>query len=123
MDPKRARNPSGVRAAGVVIACTVLAACSSGNDVSYSIFVDPGKYKYHSCAQIASEIKNWSHREQELKDLLDKAEQSTGGAAVGLIAYKAEYVAAGEELEQLHGAARSKSCAQDEGWRSSTAIR
>ena len=75
--------------------------CSTGGDTSFSLFVDPGKYQYHSCAQIVSETKTWSRREQELKSLMDKADQSTGGAAVGFIAYKAEYVAAGEELELL----------------------
>jgi len=123
MQPNSANSVLMVRAAGVVLACWVLAGCSSGSELSYSIFTDPGKYKYHSCAQIAAEIKNQSRREQELRGLMDKAEQSAGGAAVGLIAYKADYVATGEELEQLHFAARSKGCEQDEGWRSSTAIR
>lgn len=108
---------------GVALGGALLAACSSTSDVGYTIFADPGKYQYHSCPQIAQELKTWSKREQELKDLMDKADQSTGGAAVGFIAYKADYVAAGEELEQLHYAARNKGCTQDEGWRSSAAIR
>jgi hypothetical protein len=122
----RSANTSkmAARVAGVALACALAAACSSTNgDVGYSIFVDPGKYQFHNCAQLAGELKRWTQRERELKDLMDKAEQSTGGAAVSFIAYKADYVAAGEELEQLHYAARNKGCAQDEGWRSSTAIR
>src|SRR5258708_5180397 len=100
-----------------------LAACSSSSDTSFSIFADPGKYQFHNCVQIAGEMKTWSRREQELKALMDRAEQSVGGAAVGFIAYKAEHVAAGEELELLRSAARSKKCEQDQTWRSSTAIR
>jgi hypothetical protein len=100
-----------------------LAACSSSGDTSFSLLVDPGKYQYHTCVQIAVEMKTWSRREQELKSLMDRADQSAGGAAVGLIAYKAEYVAAGEELELLHSTARSKKCEQDETWRSNTVIR
>lgn len=112
------------RVAGVALAAALLAACSStSSDVGYTIFADPGKYQYYSCPQVAEEIKKWSKREQELKDLMDKADQSTGGAAIGFIAYKADYVAAGEELEQLHHAARNKGCTQQEGWGSSTAIR
>jgi hypothetical protein len=110
------------RVAGVTLAATMLAACSS-SDLGSTIFADPGKYQYHNCTQIAAEIKSWSHREQELKDLMDKAEQSAGGAAVGFIAYRADYINASEELDQLHFAARSKNCAPDEAWRSSTAIR
>jgi hypothetical protein len=111
------------RAAGVGLAGAMLAACSTSSDFGYSIFADPGKYEYHSCPQIADEIKKWSTRERELKDLMAKADQSTGGAAVGFIAYKADYLAAGEELDQLHYTARNKGCTQDEGWRSNAAVR
>jgi hypothetical protein len=108
---------------GIVLAGAALTACSSASETSFSLFVDPGKYQYHSCAQIAGEMKNWSKREKELQALMDRAEQSAGGAAVGLIAYKAEFVAAQEELELLQSTARSKKCEQDGIWRSSTVIR
>ena len=114
---------SAAAVVGIVLAGAVLTACSTGSETSFSLFVDPGKYQYHSCAQIATETKTWSRREQELKSLMDKADQSAGGAAVGLIAYKAEYVAAGEELELLRSTARSKKCEQDEAWRSNAVIR
>ena len=70
-----------------------------------------------------TETKGATKREQDLKALMDRAAQSTGGAAVGFIAYKADYVAATEELKSLHAAARSKNCDQDPTWRSSTVIR
>ena len=108
---------------GMILAGVLLASCSSSPDTSFSIFVDPGKYQYHNCVQIAGEMKTWTRRRQELKALMDRADQSPGGAAVGLIAYRGEYVAAGEELDQLQSAARSKKCDQDEAWRSSTVIR
>ncbi|HEY6258348.1 MAG TPA: hypothetical protein VIY51_21400 [Xanthobacteraceae bacterium] len=91
--------------------------------MSFSLFAEPGKYAYHSCAQIAGEIKNWTRRQQELKFLMDRADQGVGGAAVGFIAYKADYVTAGEELELLRATGRSKKCEQDETWRSNTVIR
>jgi hypothetical protein len=108
---------------GIVLMGALSTACSSSSDTSFSLFVDPGKYQYHSCAQIAGEMKSWSNREKELQALMDRAEQSVGGAAVGLIAYKAEFVAAREELELLQSAARSKKCEQDGSWHSSTVIR
>jgi hypothetical protein len=115
--------PLAAAAAGIVLAGAMLAACSSSSDSSFSLFAEPGKYQYYNCAQIAAEMKRWSAREQELKALMDRADQSTGGAAVGFIAYKAEYVAAGEELGMLQTTARSKSCEQDQTWRSNTVIR
>ena len=42
-------------------------------------------------------------REQELRQLMDKAEQSAGGAVVNLLAYKADHVAAREELNGAGG--------------------
>jgi hypothetical protein len=107
----------------VLLGAMLLGACSSSSETSFSLFAEPGKYQYYTCAQIAVEMKNQSRRKQDLKTLMDKADQSVGGAAVGFIAYKAEYVAAGEELESLNSVARGKSCEQDETWRSNTVIR
>ena len=109
--------------AGILLSGAMLAACSSSSDSSFSIFADPGKYQYYTCPQIAEAMKSQTQRVQDLKVLIDKADQSAGGAAVGFIAYKADYVAAEEELASVHASARSKSCDQDATWRSSTAIR
>jgi hypothetical protein len=117
------RAVAGVALAGVALAASLLAACSTSSESGVSLFAEPGKYQYHSCEQIAEAMKNYSARRQELKTLMDRAEQSAGGAAVGFIAYKAEYVATGEELESMQSSARSKNCAQDQTWRSSGVIR
>ncbi len=108
---------------GTVLAGALLAACSSSSDTSFSLFADPGKYEYYSCEQIAGQLKSLSDRVHELKSLMERADQSVGGTAVGFIAYKAEYVAANEEVATLQSTARSKNCAQDPAWRSNTAIR
>lgn len=115
--------PFAAHVLGVILAGTMLTACSTSSDSNFSFFADPGKYQYHTCAQIAGELKNWSQRQRDLKALIDKADQSAGGAAVGFIAYKADYVTATEELEQLHSTARSKKCETEETWRSNTVIR
>jgi hypothetical protein len=121
--PTAGIGPLAAVVAGIVLAGAMLGACSSSSDTRFSLFAEPGKYQYHTCVQIAAELKNQSQRRQDLKALMDKADQGAGGAAVGFIAYKAEYVAAGEELESLHSAARGKNCEQDETWRSNTVIR
>jgi hypothetical protein len=117
----RASRAAGL--AGILLSGAMLAACSSSSDTAFSIFAEPGKYQFHTCGQIADAMKAQSQRVKDLKVLIDKADQSTGGAAVGFIAYKADYVAAEEELDSLRSAARSKSCDQDANWRSSTVIR
>jgi hypothetical protein len=40
-------------------------------------------------------------REQEVKLLMDRAEQSPGGPLVNVLAYKGDYVASTEELQLL----------------------
>ncbi len=92
--PRRA-----ARLAGILMSGAMLAACSSSGDTGISFFADPGKYQFHTCAQIADAMKAQSQHVQDLKILIDRADQSTGGAAVGFIAYKADYVAAEEELD------------------------
>ncbi len=70
----------------------------------------PGRYLYYSCDQINAQLKHWTTREQELRLLMNKAEKGAGGAVVNLIAYKADHVAATEELKLLNKTAREKNC-------------
>ena len=108
-------------AAGLGVA---LAGCSTpASDSSFTVFADPGRYLYYSCDQISAQMKHWTTREQELRLLMDKAEQSAGGAVVNLIAYKADYVAATEELRILDKAAREKNCTLPGSWGSNSIIR
>jgi hypothetical protein len=100
-----------------------LAGCSSTGDNPLTLFADPGKYQYSSCEQLAGQRKNWSTREQELRLLMDKAEQGTGGTLVNVLAYKADYVAASEELKVIEKTARSKNCETPENWRSNSVVR
>jgi hypothetical protein len=100
-----------------------LAGCSTIGDSSLTLFADPGKYQYSTCEQLAGQRKNWSSRQEELRLLMDKAEQSTGGAIVNVLAYKADYVAASEELKVLESAARSKNCDTPANWGSNSVVR
>jgi hypothetical protein len=109
--------------ASAFLAGAFLAGCSSTGDNPLTLFADPGKYQYSSCEQLAAERKLWSTREQELRLLMDKAEQGTGGAVVNVLAYKADYVAASEELKVIENAARSKKCATPENWGSNSGVR
>jgi hypothetical protein len=109
--------------AGALCAGAFVAGCSSMGDNPLTVFADPGKYQYSSCEQLASQRKHWSTREQELRLLMDKAEQSAGGAVVNVLAYKADHVAANEELKVVENAARSKKCDTPENWRSNSVVR
>ena len=56
------------------------------------------------CEQLAVHRQTWTTKEQELKQLMDRADQGAGGALVNVLAYKADYAAATEELKLLERA-------------------
>jgi hypothetical protein len=118
-------RPAGwaARLAGVLAVLALLPACSSTGDNPMTMFADPGKYEFYNCEQITAQRKHWSGREQELRQLMDRAQQNAGGAVVNLLAYKADHVAAREELVVLENTARSKKCDTPATWRSNSVVR
>jgi len=106
-----------------LLGAALLAGCSSMGDSPVTVFADPGKYQYHSCEQIVGQQKYWSNRQAELKQLMDKADQSASGAVVNVLAYKADAVAASEELKVLETTARAKNCETPATWKSNSTIR
>ena len=121
--PTPARAALIALAGSGLLAGVVLSACSSTGDTQLTFFAEPGIYQYHTCDQIAAIRKHWSTREQELKEVMAKAEKSTGGAAISVIAYQTDYVMAREQVGQLDATARAKNCTTPENWRSSSSIR
>jgi hypothetical protein len=111
------------RLVGGFLAAAALAACSSIGNEPLTVFADPGKYQYNTCEQIATHRKSLSTREQELRQLMDKADQSTGGSVVNVLAYRADYVAASEELKVLENTARAKNCDRPENWKSNSSVK
>jgi hypothetical protein len=97
-------------ALGGLFAAGLLSACSTSVENTFTVLADPGKYEFYSCDQIAAQQKFWRNKEQDLKLLMDKAGQSTGGTMINVIAYQADYVGAKEELKVLAATARSKKC-------------
>ena len=88
----------------------ILPACSPSAMGPVTVFVDPGKYQFYNCEQLAGQRTYWTNRELELKLLMDKAEQGTGGTVVNVIAYQTDYVMAREELKVIDATTRGKNC-------------
>jgi hypothetical protein len=107
---RRFASGIGTGRLSALLMVTALAGCASPSSSPFTVFADPGKYEYYSCEQIDAQRKTWSTREQELRALMSKAERDTGGVVVNMLAYRADHVAASEELRVLEAAARSKNC-------------
>src|ERR687888_1567615 len=101
----------------------ILAACTSALENPVTMFADPGKYEFHNCEQLAVQRVAAKTREEELKRLMNRAEQSTGGTLVNVLAYKGDYVAVTEELKVIDMTLRVKKCPTAENWGSSSAVR
>jgi hypothetical protein len=99
-----------------------IAACSTSSNVNMMLFADPGKYDYHNCDQILKAGQAVAEREVKLRTLIQKAEQSTGGAVVGTLAYRGEHRTVVEELAVIDTVSRRKNCLTPPTWRSTTAI-
>ena len=107
----------------VAITSLTVIACTSTVENSVTLFADPGRYEFQNCENLAQVQRNWKNREQELTQLMNKADQGTGGAFVNVIAYKSDYVAVTEELKVIEGTMRVKKCSTPENWSSTSAIR
>jgi hypothetical protein len=107
----------------VVITSLTVTACTSALENPVTVFADPGQYEFHNCEQLPEQRRAAKKREQELTQLMDRAERSTGGAFVNVIAYKSDYVTVTEELKVIEGTMRVKKCSTPENWGSTSAIR
>src|SRR5262249_18745886 len=106
-----------------LIVPVLLAACASAIESQFTVFADPGKYEWYSCEQLGPQRQLWESKEKQLKLLMDKAKQSTGGSAISVVAYQGDYVAAREEIRVIDATARAKKCKMPGDWQSDSVIR
>jgi hypothetical protein len=119
--------PVGSRCARALVLAMALfgvtGCASSDGQFSAMMFADPGKYLYKTCDEIAAAAIYAEARQKKLAELIAKAEQGTGGAVVGTIAYRGEYRTVSEERVVIEDTARSKNCLTSGNWRSREVIR
>ena len=96
-------------AVAAVCAAAFVAGCSYNDDMASAI-VAPGKYQLYTCADLTIRGRDAAKRERELKALMEKSEQGSGGALVNVLAYRTEYLTARGELMQMEAAASAKNC-------------
>lgn len=91
------------------LAAVVLASCSANDDVS-SYLINPGHYSVYHCKDFAPRLQQLVARENELRSLMDRANESDAGAVIGGLAYRAEYENAVGEEKVLRQTAAEKKC-------------
>jgi hypothetical protein len=65
-----------------------LASC--GSDGPGTISVDPGKFTFYHCDDLARRWTDLIKREDELRGLIEKANESAAGTVIGSVAYRSD---------------------------------
>jgi hypothetical protein len=118
------RGPVGtvVRRALVVTLGAGLVGCGLSGGAG-SLLIDPGRYSAYHCNELAARWKVLVAREKELRELIDRADQGSGGAVIGSLAYRPDYDSVLGEEKLLQRAAAEKNCGATQQFQSDQIIR
>lgn len=100
----------GFRLGYAAMLALALAGCASNADQIGPAFVDPARYTLYNCDQLATEYKTLVTRENELRELMDRAKQGAGGAVVAEVAYGSDYVTVHGRRQSVEERARQDNC-------------
>jgi hypothetical protein len=103
-------------------AAIALGGCSM-DDGAGSLLIDPGRYTLYHCDELAARWKELQAREKELRGLIDRAGESSGGAVIGSLAYRPDYESVKSEEKLLVRTATEKKCNVTPDFQSDQTIR
>jgi hypothetical protein len=104
----RAMRMSGLL--GLGCAALALGGCALDRVYTGSFWVQPGKYDFLKCPDLARTSLADSNRERELVSLMERANQDTMGPVINVMVYQTELQQVRAELELLRQTAREKGC-------------
>jgi hypothetical protein len=93
----------------LVVIAAALAGCAL-NEGPGQLAVDPGRYEFYHCGDLATRLTVLQARETELRTLMAKAGEGGSGALVGALAYRADYETVLSEEKLLQRTAAEKKC-------------
>ena len=98
-------------ALALAFAATMLAGCGSTySDGVGSLLVDPTRYEGYGCKDLVSQLNGLNTREKELRNLINRADESAGGVVIGTMAYRSDYQTVLEQKKVLQRTAAEKKC-------------
>jgi hypothetical protein len=95
-------------AACLFFVAATLAGC--GVDGVGSLMVDPARYDGYHCKGLAEQWKDLLAREKQLRNLMDKANESGAGQVIGTLTYSSDYQTVLEDEKVLKRAAEEQKC-------------
>src|SRR5271169_6203994 len=85
-------SPRSFAVALLCLTAGALAGCGLGDGAGAgAMLVDPGHYSAYHCDELAARWKVLIAREAELRGLMGKASEGTGGSLIGSLAYRTDY--------------------------------
>jgi hypothetical protein len=101
---------TGIRCtAMLLLAAGTLAGCGTTGGFD-SVLVDPSRYEGYNCKELAGQLQNLDKREKELRNLIDRADESTSGVVIGTLAYRTDYQTVIADKKVLRSAMAEKKC-------------
>jgi hypothetical protein len=95
----------------LIFAAGVLAGCGSTySDGVSSLLVDPAEFDGYDCKNLIVQLNNLNKREKELRNFIDRADESASGVVIGAMAYRSEYQTVLEQKKVLQRTAADKKC-------------
>jgi hypothetical protein len=111
------------RPQALFLALAVFALGGCGTNDPGALLIDPGRYDAYHCNDLAARWKVLVAREKELTGLIDKANESSGGAVIGSLAYRTDYESVRSEERLLQSTAAEKNCGFNPSFQSDQTIR
>ena len=93
-----------------ILVARALAGCGNFTDTPGMLTIDPGRYAAYHCPDLAKRWNELVKRERDLRALMEKANESAGGALIGSIAYRTDYDKALGEQRLVQREAAEKKC-------------
>jgi hypothetical protein len=105
------RARGGLRCAYLLlgIVAVALAGCGASNGLG-SVLADPGAFSALHCNQLIDRKASLTKRQQQLRDLQAKANESAAGSIMGTLSYRTDYEMATADLKIVEREAKAKNC-------------
>lgn len=101
---------TGLRCAAIVVlAASALAGCSTTDGLD-SMLVDPSRYEGYNCKDLAGQLQSLDKREKDLRNLIDRADESTSGVVIGALTYRTDYQTVLADKKVLQRTMAEKKC-------------
>lgn len=95
------------RTVAFLLAAVALAGCGDGIG---ALMVDPARYDGYRCKDLVSQWQGLVAREKQLRNLINKADESNGGVVIGALAYRGDYQTVLEQEKVLQRTAAAQKC-------------